>query len=421
MSGARTRPLHLLEVGLRWPPETFLQWKLLALSQRGFRVTVASTSADGEPDLLEGVELIRLPSWSEPALGKLFGLAGDAAELLVRGPASLARLSGAVAHPSVAPRRQGAWPSLRRLRSLLPLARLRPDVVHLEWESAAVFHLPLFDLWDCPVVVSCHGSGIHVHPYTGEHEHRVRGYETVFREAAAVHVVSDAIRAEAEGLGLDPVKARTIRPAVDPSFFRPSGRPPAADGFRVISVGDLIWVKGYQYGLQAIRHVLDEGVPVELEVLGDGPRLETGLHSDRPMLGFTIHDLGLADRVLLHGEVPSTRVLERLQGADALLHSSVSEGIPTVVLEAMACGVPVVVSDCGGVREAVTDGVEGFVVPKREPRAAAEALLRLSRDPALRAAMGRAGRDRVLAGFSLSRQTDAFEALYRELVASRSG
>jgi glycosyltransferase involved in cell wall biosynthesis len=79
----------------------------------------------------------------------------------------------------------------------------------------------------------------------------------------------------------------------------------------------------------------------------------------------------------------------------------------------MACGLPVVVTDCGGMREAVTDGVEGFVVPKRDPAGMARALTRLWGDPSLRDEMGRAGRARVLSDFTLSRETDEFEELYR--------
>jgi glycosyltransferase involved in cell wall biosynthesis len=85
------------------------------------------------------------------------------------------------------------------------------------------------------------------------------------------------------------------------------------------------------------------------------------------------------------------------------------------MLEAMACGVPVVATDCGGVSEALTDGVEGFIVPPRESEALAEALRRLWRDPGLRARMGQAGRRTATSRFTLERQLDEFLALYREV------
>jgi glycosyltransferase involved in cell wall biosynthesis len=84
----------------------------------------------------------------------------------------------------------------------------------------------------------------------------------------------------------------------------------------------------------------------------------------------------------------------------------------------MACEVPVVATDCGGVAEAVTDGVEGFLVSPREPDQLASALLRLWRDPALRARMGSAGRRKVLSEFTLEQEHGTFLAMYREVAGA---
>jgi glycosyltransferase involved in cell wall biosynthesis len=86
-----------------------------------------------------------------------------------------------------------------------------------------------------------------------------------------------------------------------------------------------------------------------------------------------------------------------------------------VILEAMACELPVVATDCGGVREAVRDGVEGFVLPPRDPDRAAAALERLWREPELRLRMGRAGRARVLSEYTLERHLNDMETLYRDI------
>ena len=113
--------------------------------------------------------------------------------------------------------------------------------------------------------------------------------------------------------------------------------------------------------------------------------------------------------------MPSAEVARRLQASDVLLLPSLDEGLPTVLLEAMACGVPVVATDCGGVSEAFTDGVEGFLVPPRDAGALADALARLWRDPELRARMGEAGRATATSRFTLERQLGEFLALYREV------
>jgi glycosyltransferase involved in cell wall biosynthesis len=89
-----------------------------------------------------------------------------------------------------------------------------------------------------------------------------------------------------------------------------------------------------------------------------------------------------------------------------------TEGLPNSVLEAMACGLPVVVSACGGVAEAVMDGIDGFVVPLRGVTQAADALQALYEDEALRLRMGYAARERVRSGFALERLLDDLMTIY---------
>jgi colanic acid/amylovoran biosynthesis glycosyltransferase len=119
----------------------------------------------------------------------------------------------------------------------------------------------------------------------------------------------------------------------------------------------------------------------------------------------------------MHGLATPLEVRRRLQRADVLLQSSLSEGLPTVVLEAMACGLPVVATDCGGVREAVSDNIHGLVVAPRDTPAMAVALRSLAGDPELRERMGRAGRSQVESQFQLRRQTHELLALYRHAMA----
>ena len=158
------------------------------------------------------------------------------------------------------------------------------------------------------------------------------------------------------------------------------------------------------------------GFPVTYEIVGGEPASDTGEASDRSRLRYLIHELGLEGRVRLLGEVGPEVVRERLWASDVLLQASLSEGLPNTVLEAMACGLPVVVTDCGGLREAVDHGVEGLVCPRRSPQDLADALGSL-RDRALARRMGEAGRNRVCAEFTLERQIESFRRLYDEVAA----
>ncbi len=398
--------MHLLEVGVHWPPETFLRRKLEGLAASGMRVSVAANAVRDAGAELAGVELIP----PDPARSAL----RDALALLIRSPRRLARLLLGVRRvpPALASRHGGR---LGVLRMCLPLARLRPDVVQFEWNIAAVDHLPLFGVWDCPVVTSCRGSDITVYPHVPALGAYAAGLPEVLGRASAVHCVSESVATEAAHHGLERDKARVIRPAVDPAAFPPGGGP-ADDAFRVLMVSELRWEKGYEYALGAARELVDQGVPLALELLGDEPPSGS---SERDRIAHTIADLGLERHVTLAGATSPEEVRRRLGRSDVLLQSSLAEGIPNTVIEAMAGGLPVVTSDAGSVAEAVSDGIEGFVVEPRNPRALSEALLHLWRDPALGRRMGAAGRERIRSDFTLERQLQDFRSLYGELTAAR--
>jgi glycosyltransferase involved in cell wall biosynthesis len=291
---------------------------------------------------------------------------------------------------------QNASQHLQTWNRLLPYAGRRWDIVYFPWNSAAIACLPVFDLGS-PVVVSCRGTQVSVAPYNPERADIPNGLRATFAKAKAVHCVSQATLRDACRFGLDSARARVIRPAVDPDVFKPApSRLPGDRPFSIITAGTLIWCKGHEWALQAIRRLVDDGVDVRFDIIGDGP--------DRQRVLYTIADLGLEARVCWLGRLAPEAVLARVQQADTFLLSSLSEGISNAALEAMACGVPIVTCDCGGMREAVTDGVEGFVVPVRDAEGLAGALLKLASDPALRERMGRAARARIEREFHLPGQ-----------------
>jgi colanic acid/amylovoran biosynthesis glycosyltransferase len=306
--------------------------------------------------------------------------------------------------------------TMKVLANYLPLLRLRPDVIHFEWQGAAVYYLPLCRALGAPFVASCHGSEVTLYPYVPGQEHWTRRIDTMFERVTAVHCVSESLQRGVVRLGLEPAKARVIRQGVDPQLFRPNGGPPDDQrSFRVISIAWLRWVKGFEWGVEAVRRLVDAGVPVEFTIIGNDPKDEVGEPSERARIVHTVADAGLEEHVRLVERAPSAEVARRLQGSHAFLLPSLDEGLPTVALEAMSSGVPVVATDCGGVSEAVTDGVEGFVVPPRDPEALAAALMRVWREPELRKRMGQAGRRTVTSRFTLARQIDEFHALYSEV------
>lgn len=174
---------------------------------------------------------------------------------------------------------------------------------------------------------------------------------------------------------------------------------------------NLVAIKGHDVLLRALARVRDRGVATTVLLLGDGDQ--------RPRLGALADALGLADdRLRFLGFCRN--VPDLLAAADYMVLASRDEGLPLAVLEAMAAGLPVVVTAVGGLLELVEPDVHGLVVPADDPAALAAAIERLAGDPALRRRLGAAACDRVRAHFSLASTADAYERLYRDVVARRS-
>jgi glycosyltransferase involved in cell wall biosynthesis len=284
--------------------------------------------------------------------------------------------------------------------------RRRPraaDVVYLPWTATAVDQPGVFD-HGVPVVLSCRGAQVNVAPWNPDRALLRTGLPRAFERAAAVHCVSEAIRDEAGQHGLDPAKATVIRPAVDLDRFTPEPGRQGAGPARLVSVGGLMWRKGYEHALLAVRRLLDAGHDVRYEIVGE--------EADGGATRHAVHDLGLVDVARLRPPLPHRDVPAALRRSDLLLLPSLSEGIANAALEAMACAVPVVVTDVGGMAEVVDDGVEGRLVPPADPAAMADAVAGVVADPARAGGMGRAGRARVEAHHALPDQVAAFARLF---------
>ncbi|MCA9865726.1 MAG: glycosyltransferase family 4 protein [Anaerolineae bacterium] len=392
---------RVLIVGVKWPPETFLARLIRGLAARGVPVSiVVAARPTAEWRQLANIDFLMAPGWDGSAVGRLARTGGQLAAASLRSLPETRRVF------RLERERESTTSFIARFSRLLPFVNRDWDIVYFPWNAAAILYHSLMD--GMPSVISCRGAQINIGPHDPKRSWLREGLEPTFRKAAAVHCVSAAIRDEAMQYGLDPAKAVIIRPAVDPDVFRPAARQDEDAGvFRLVSTGSIIWRKGYEYALVAVRQLVDHGVPVRFDMIGSGPEFQRLL--------YTIRDLALDDHVFLHGRLSPTAVVAQLQAADVFLLSSLSEGISNAVLEGMACGLPVVTTAVGGMTEAVDDGVEGFVVPSRDATAMAEALLDLWRNRELRRRMGAAGRARVLADFRLSKQADAFVALFRSV------
>lgn len=183
--------------------------------------------------------------------------------------------------------------------------------------------------------------------------------------------------------------------------------PSSETGPIVGMVGRLGWKKGYQHALEAAAMVREVLPGVRFDIVGEGDQ--------RPMLEERTRSLGLEETVRFLGK--RRDVAELMAGFDCYMLSSVVEGMPNALLEAMALGRPVVATSAGGSAEVVVDGESGLLVPPGDPRALADAVLRILRDPALAARLGAAAELRVRRDFDQSAMLRSIERLYRSELA----
>jgi glycosyltransferase involved in cell wall biosynthesis len=134
-----------------------------------------------------------------------------------------------------------------------------------------------------------------------------------------------------------------------------------------------------------------------------------------------VREEGVCDFVKFLGPIKGQAKTEAFRDADIFILPSYAEGVPISMLEAMSYGIPVVVTDVGGIPETVTDGQEGFIVRPGQIEAIAAALSRLVGEPELRRQMGRAGRARIERSHSVKVYFDALRRLYGELSISPGG
>ncbi|MHC6628626.1 GT4 family glycosyltransferase PelF [Streptomyces globosus] len=201
-------------------------------------------------------------------------------------------------------------------------------------------------------------------------------------------------------------RIRTVYNGVDPHAFPDAGPEP--------EVPTLSWcgridpIKDLGTLLRAYAFMRRELPELRLRLFGPVP---AGCEDHKTGLEKLAAELGVADGVTWEGRIE--RVADAYAAGSIVMLSSISEGFPFSIIEAMSCGRTTVSTDVGGVREAVGD--TGLVVPPREPETMARAALALLRDGARRAELGRLARRRVIEKFTLHQSVDGFRHIYREL------
>jgi L-malate glycosyltransferase len=337
--------------------------------------------------------------------------------LTVNGLREIGQRAALVAHPDgelrrraseglelipIAPRTEvdltAAWRLSRVVR------KLRPDVVHAHdphGVAMAALALSFAGGAPAPVLVASRRVDFHL---KGNSLSRWK-----YRQVDCFITASEAIRRMLVADGIPSTRTVTVHEGIDVEHAEAAARVNLHEAFWlphhapiVGNVAALVPHKGQRYLVDAAHLVVQEVPDARFVILGEGELRE---HLERQ-----VREYRLEKHVLLPGF--RTDVLGCIKGFDLFVMSSVTEGLGTSLLDAMACGKPVVATDAGGIPEVVDQGVTGTLVPARDPRTMATAIVELLSDESRRRAMGEAGLARVKARFTVERMVAATAKVY---------
>ncbi|WP_405445364.1 GT4 family glycosyltransferase PelF [Streptomyces achromogenes] len=361
----------------------------------------------------------------------LYALAQAAAEgalsAFLRGDRAVSLLAGVWNRPGLAVRE--ARPTLHDAvtattlleHALRPLAAPPPrhGVAHAVSGGVAVLPgLAGLERHQVPLLLTEHGVylrerylGYRTAPYRWPVKAVVLGFfrllaEESYRRAALITPGNRYNRLWEEQGGADPQSIRTVYNGVDPAAFPPAGPEPQTP--TLSWAGRVDPIKDLETLIRAFALVRKEIPEARLRLFGGTPR---GGEAYRERCEALAADLGHADAVTFEGRVDDIK--DAYAAGNVVMLSSISEGFPFTLIEAMSCGRATVSTDVGGVREAVGD--TGLVVPPRDPDRMAAAALELLGDAGRRRAMGEAARLRVIEQFTLRQTIDTFRSIYLEL------
>jgi colanic acid/amylovoran biosynthesis glycosyltransferase len=295
------------------------------------------------------------------------------------------------------------------------LDRRGADMMHIYFGHTGVHLLPFIREWNKPCVVSFHGADVALNPQVANYQGKLR---VLFDSVAAVLARSQSIAARLLELGCPPQKIRINRTGIPLDEFPFTERELPRDGsWRVLQACRLIDKKGVATAIRAFSIFAREFPRAEFCIAGKG-----GL---QPQLEALVRRKGLADRIHFVGFLRQPDLRALYKHCHFFLHPSETppdqnqEGVPNSMLEAMATGLPVIATRHGGIPEAVTENVNGFLSDERDAKELARFMANLARSPETYARFSKAAHAAVAENFDQERTVHALEDVYEEVAAAR--
>ena len=250
----------------------------------------------------------------------------------------------------------------------LALKKVNPDVVHVQWPSLLSWMEPYMPN-DCfKVVLSQRGYHTNVRPFVDPTNFKY--LQHWYPKLDGLHSVSKAISVVGQKIGQPHSKIdHVVYTGLKLKKLKYKTKNKKGKKLNLLSVGRPHWKKDYTTAIRACAILKKEKIKYHYTIIGA---------SDNEEVLFLINEFGLQNNIALTDKVSQKKVYEKMRSADVLLLPSVEEGIANVAVEAMSLGLPVISTNCGGMEELITDGTEGWLVPTRNPKALATAIVQLN-------------------------------------------
>jgi len=229
----------------------------------------------------------------------------------------------------------------------------------------------------------------------------------LFRNSDMITSVSRSVALELREYGLDPNEIIVLGNGVDEKIFTPAKNRRLENRY-VLYTGRLDFRKGLFDLIRCAKHVCNAYPGVRFVVTGKGPLLGK--------LTEEVRRMGLQSKIVFMGHVNKNKLIQLYQDATVHVVPSLYEGLPTVLLEAMSCGLPVVATAVSGNTEVISSDVNGLLVPPRAPNEMATAISRLLDDEQLRKNIGRAARRTIEEFYTLEKVSENILNCYRSVV-----
>ena len=280
------------------------------------------------------------------------------------------------------------------------------DIYHFGYSGTAIFYQELFDSFKGKTVISCRGTAENVKLVT--EKERVKKLKDLFQKVNKIHCVSCSMAQTIKAYGAPSDKIFVNHPAIDTDFFKRESSYEQRRQVVILSIGRLVFQKGFMIGLLAINELKQKFPSFVWKIAGDGPEMEE--------LTSHINSLGLNDHVKLLGKKNRNEIKKLYEDADIYFLPSVSEGLANAVLEAMSMSLPVVSSDVGGMQEAITHNVDGKLCSNYDYEGMTHQLLELCNNFELRKKLGETARITAVERFDIERYIDVFEKTYYDIL-----